>query len=274
PSFNIKVPQLIVDIFKQCVDAIPSKRPTADHLREIFVQWCYDIEDNKDSEIYKQSIYTKSIEPIDFTNINPQDFCKQNAESNTTHESLDQKSTFWKSFSMKQPIFIALSKNIRTRNDDEIVNIFYNEYVDWRKGPLLNSVKEVLPKPSMFNTQTTWKLDSEFNNRKREIEIREINRICSEIKNKYPEGGTFNTPYNKDLGKTLYQISRETEAIRSTQLRITIYETRISQEDSLELEKDESFIPTPLLQSLGRNPGVSFEIDPETYDLMLQYITI
>ncbi|RIA80305.1 kinase-like domain-containing protein, partial [Glomus cerebriforme] len=32
PSFNIKVPQLIVDIFKQCVDADPSKRPTAKYL--------------------------------------------------------------------------------------------------------------------------------------------------------------------------------------------------------------------------------------------------
>ncbi|RIA93757.1 kinase-like domain-containing protein, partial [Glomus cerebriforme] len=32
PRFNIKVPQLIDDMFKQCVDAIPSKRPTAEYL--------------------------------------------------------------------------------------------------------------------------------------------------------------------------------------------------------------------------------------------------
>ncbi|RIA93116.1 kinase-like domain-containing protein [Glomus cerebriforme] len=32
PRFNIKVPQLIVDIFKQCADADPSKRPTAKYL--------------------------------------------------------------------------------------------------------------------------------------------------------------------------------------------------------------------------------------------------
>ena len=36
----------------------------------------------------------------------------------------------------------------------------------------------------------------------------------------------------------------------------------------MELEKDESFIPTPLLHSFGRIPGVSFEIDPETHDFM------
>ncbi|RIA83676.1 hypothetical protein C1645_833427 [Glomus cerebriforme] len=53
PSFNIKVPQLIVDIFKQCVDADPSKRPTASYLHEKFNQWHNDI-NYEDSEIYKQ----------------------------------------------------------------------------------------------------------------------------------------------------------------------------------------------------------------------------
>ena len=36
PKFNIKVPQLVKSIFKQCVDADPLKRPTASYLYENF----------------------------------------------------------------------------------------------------------------------------------------------------------------------------------------------------------------------------------------------
>ncbi|RIA98335.1 kinase-like domain-containing protein [Glomus cerebriforme] len=60
PSFNIKVPQLVVDIFKQCVDADLSKRPTAKYLLEIFNQWWNEIDD-EDSEIYKQSVEADEI---------------------------------------------------------------------------------------------------------------------------------------------------------------------------------------------------------------------
>ena len=42
PKFNIKVPQLVEDIFKQCVDADPLKRPSADYLRGKFSQWYND----------------------------------------------------------------------------------------------------------------------------------------------------------------------------------------------------------------------------------------
>src|SRR5437016_5519321 len=39
PKFIIKVPQLVEDIFKHCVDADPLKRPTADYLDEKFFKW-------------------------------------------------------------------------------------------------------------------------------------------------------------------------------------------------------------------------------------------
>ena len=42
PKFNIKVPQLVEDIFKQCIDADPLKRPTVEYLREKFTQWYFD----------------------------------------------------------------------------------------------------------------------------------------------------------------------------------------------------------------------------------------
>ena len=55
PKFNIKVPQLVEDLFKQCVDADPLKRPTAKYLNEKFYQWFIEaINENKNSQIYKQ----------------------------------------------------------------------------------------------------------------------------------------------------------------------------------------------------------------------------
>ena len=52
PKFNIKVPKLVEDIFKQCVDADPLKRPTAEYLHDKFNQWYGDI--GVDSEVNKQ----------------------------------------------------------------------------------------------------------------------------------------------------------------------------------------------------------------------------
>ena len=59
PKFNIKVSQLIEDLAKQCVDADPLKRPTAEYLFERIGQWYGNLdkrnsEFNEDSEIHKQ----------------------------------------------------------------------------------------------------------------------------------------------------------------------------------------------------------------------------
>src|SRR5579859_6128994 len=53
PKFDIKVPQLLEDIFKQCVDADPSKRPTAQILSDRFNQWRKDLHE-VNSEFSKQ----------------------------------------------------------------------------------------------------------------------------------------------------------------------------------------------------------------------------
>jgi serine/threonine protein kinase len=63
PRFNIKVPQLIVRLIKECLDANPLNRSKAEKIKETLSQWYrdsvdpnkYDIEkDSKDSEIRKQ----------------------------------------------------------------------------------------------------------------------------------------------------------------------------------------------------------------------------
>ena len=55
PKFIIKVPQLLEDIAKQCVDVDPLKRPTADYLLEKFGKWWLTDLDDNSSEIYKQT---------------------------------------------------------------------------------------------------------------------------------------------------------------------------------------------------------------------------
>ena len=83
PKFNIKVPQLIEDLAKQCVDADPLQRPTAEYLGERFGRWeAYsNYYNNDDSEIYKQV-----KEANEFNEKQPPTFTKSSTElTYTTH---------------------------------------------------------------------------------------------------------------------------------------------------------------------------------------------
>jgi serine/threonine protein kinase len=56
PKSNYKIPQIILDIIKQCWDADPLKRPKAEELHILFRDLWHDLHNNiKDSEIYKQT---------------------------------------------------------------------------------------------------------------------------------------------------------------------------------------------------------------------------
>ncbi|GBB89844.1 hypothetical protein RclHR1_16680003 [Rhizophagus clarus] len=72
PRFNIKVPQLILHLIKQCLDADFSTRPTADEIWNILLQWQDYIGDD-DTEIYKQTKEAEtSILPSTPTQIHPE----------------------------------------------------------------------------------------------------------------------------------------------------------------------------------------------------------
>ncbi|GET02632.1 kinase-like domain-containing protein [Rhizophagus clarus] len=43
PTFNIKVPQLIVHLIKSCLDANPSNRPTMGNVIIVLKQWSYEL---------------------------------------------------------------------------------------------------------------------------------------------------------------------------------------------------------------------------------------
>ena len=54
PNSNYKIPQLILDIIKQCWDADPLKRPKAEELQKLLYNLWHYARYKKDSEIYKQ----------------------------------------------------------------------------------------------------------------------------------------------------------------------------------------------------------------------------
>src|SRR5256885_13038784 len=52
PRFDIKVPQLILHLIKQCLDASPLNRPTSNELRKSISHW--DFNYNMQAELTKQ----------------------------------------------------------------------------------------------------------------------------------------------------------------------------------------------------------------------------
>ncbi|RIA86398.1 hypothetical protein C1645_740868 [Glomus cerebriforme] len=54
PSFNIKVPQLIVHLIESCLDANPLNRPSAVEVKNILYQQWRELVNSKETELVKQ----------------------------------------------------------------------------------------------------------------------------------------------------------------------------------------------------------------------------
>ncbi|EXX62449.1 kinase-like domain-containing protein [Rhizophagus irregularis DAOM 181602=DAOM 197198] len=66
PRFNIKVPKLILDLIKRCLDADPSNRPNALDLSRIISKWSYEIHSYlKSKENQKELIQTELTKQIE-----------------------------------------------------------------------------------------------------------------------------------------------------------------------------------------------------------------
>jgi serine/threonine protein kinase len=68
PRFNIKVPKLLVNLIKKCLDANPLNRPTAEEIGKILDEWWYKFDDQielqkqiKEAEEINSSLPTSSI---------------------------------------------------------------------------------------------------------------------------------------------------------------------------------------------------------------------
>ncbi|UZO20059.1 uncharacterized protein OCT59_011320 [Rhizophagus irregularis] len=57
PRFNNKVPQLIVQLIKRCLDANPLNRPNAEKIKRLLSQWF-----RESSELKNHNVYTELTE--------------------------------------------------------------------------------------------------------------------------------------------------------------------------------------------------------------------
>ncbi|EXX72824.1 Ypk2p [Rhizophagus irregularis DAOM 197198w] len=71
PRFNIKVPQLIVQLIKRCLDANQLNRPTAVEVINILRKWQYKESDNETVELQKQIKETEKINNNSRVHIKP-----------------------------------------------------------------------------------------------------------------------------------------------------------------------------------------------------------
>ncbi|CAG8438292.1 8031_t:CDS:10 [Funneliformis caledonium] len=129
-----------------------------------------------------------------------------------------------------------------------VVTAFHNEYQKWRKDTFPSNIKKIIPKFSF--KELNDKLSHELSQANKEIEVREFERICSELENKYRDGKSF-------------RLNFEFETTQPNQLQISIYETSLDQSDTLQIQNDEFHIPT--LHPNNQN-GATFQIDPAIYD--------
>ncbi|PKK55843.1 hypothetical protein RhiirC2_858853 [Rhizophagus irregularis] len=153
----------------------------------------------------------------------------------------------------------------------KILDVFFEEYQNWRKNTYPSNIKEILPRV-VFNRQLSERLTKEFEKEKQEIEAYEFERICKVIEEKYQDGPMLlnirNISASESMFSNGYRFHHEIETTQPNQLQITIYETSLEQADTLQLQEEEFHVPNPtLLSHYSRGQyGTSFHLDTQVYD--------
>ncbi|CAG8435119.1 7457_t:CDS:10, partial [Funneliformis mosseae] len=135
-----------------------------------------------------------------------------------------------------------------------VVTAFHNEYQKWRKDTFPSNIKEIIPKFSF--KELNDKLSHELSQANKEIEVREFERICSELENKYRDGNSYSRSKS-------FRLNFEFETTQPNQLQISIYETSLDQSDTLQIQNDGLHIPN---LHPNNQYGTTFQIDPAIYD--------
>ncbi|CAG8483333.1 6229_t:CDS:10, partial [Racocetra fulgida] len=136
-----------------------------------------------------------------------------------------------------------------------IIDAFFREYSKWRTDTFAPDVKGILPKLSgPLGKEIDRKLDEEFTLLKRDLEMREFEKICQKIEEKYStestryvcrvQMGAANGNYTSGFKINPYD---RVETTQPDQLQITIYETSLEQTDTFELQENELYVPKPRL---------------------------
>ncbi|CAG8442852.1 12656_t:CDS:10 [Acaulospora colombiana] len=158
--------------------------------------------------------------------------------------------------------------------DESIVAKFLEKYEHWKKFTFVYKERQIIQSIEQEAVKSRDKSnDIEYEREVRNIERKHINEICGQLESIYLTGDLLTildverTEHRYNVYKPIsFRLFREIEIPRPEQLCLTIFSTQLSQADALEMNKNELFVPQPMINSYDRNPGVSVEIDPETYD--------
>ncbi|GBC07437.1 hypothetical protein RclHR1_07470002 [Rhizophagus clarus] len=150
---------------------------------------------------------------------------------------------------------------------EKVLKAFLNEYQKWKTLTFPDNIREMVPKFS-FNKQLMDRINDEYSRDKKEIENCEFERICNELEEKYHNGplrlNILNVTTADERYRKSFRLIHELETTQPNQLKITIYDTSLSQSDVLQIQDNELYIPTPILSS--HQYGITFQIDPAVYD--------
>ncbi|CAG8529874.1 17251_t:CDS:10, partial [Acaulospora morrowiae] len=156
---------------------------------------------------------------------------------------------------------LSIDENIY-REKKKIIDIFLQEYIIWKTEAFKKTISKFAPKYSADRGAISKKLEAEYSSTKNKIEQEEFNRICNEIESKFSEGPILKIN-RLSLQHELW-ISYEKQTKQPDQLKITIYQTLIDEEDNFLLSEKEFHVPTPKFNNKNVN---SFQINPQIHEI-------
>ncbi|RHZ44791.1 hypothetical protein Glove_709g38 [Diversispora epigaea] len=196
----------------------------------------------------------------------------------TVNELYERAIRFENNTSDDKLIHGLLNDKFFGKNDDieqRTINLFYVAYSNWRLNMFPGNVKKIIPQFSDRIKKISSKFDEELNLEKGRILEKELKRIIKQIESMYPTGRIFKIIGIRETSTFSYRgqcaITYEEETSLPDQLKVTIYETSLDQSDNFNSQMNDLYIPKPSLSygssSYHGNLGVSFQINPEVYDL-------
>ncbi|RGB38369.1 hypothetical protein C1646_812662 [Rhizophagus diaphanus] len=144
--------------------------------------------------------------------------------------------------------------------NQKVLEVFLNEYQNWKKESFPNTVKEMVSGFS-FNKEEMEKIREKFSQEKKDIENREFEKIRSKLEKNY-NNGPLRVNVLEIINEADEDNVRLTYKLETNQLQITIYETLLKESDILKIQDDEFYISNPILSP----SGVDFLINPIVYD--------
>ncbi|RIB16915.1 hypothetical protein C2G38_2188736 [Gigaspora rosea] len=146
--------------------------------------------------------------------------------------------------------------------DEIIAAKFLKEYEEWRKHKFVQIVRHIIQtfKKNVEKIQIA-KVEQDHDRKVKDVEMRHYEVIFyAKIIDSQPTANLCKiyARYNKKKYNMLYEVERSLPE----KLCFTIYDIHLSQSDTHEMDKNEFFVPQPIIS----NNGISFNIDPETYE--------